>query len=132
MPQEELDLFQFPAGRPAEPRTRPAEVVWREVADARLCGEFLNDVPCKLLGDALSPRLTGATDATKNASRFDFCSFYPPPEFAMDPVWNWDRPDVTAFAAQVYDRPMSLALLEMINGQLGYFVTPQATRKQER
>jgi hypothetical protein len=29
------------------------------------------------------------------------------------------------------DRPMSLALLEVVNGQLGHFMTLEPTRKQE-
>jgi hypothetical protein len=38
---------------------------------------------------------------------------------------------VTAFPDQVNDRPMSLTLLEVINGQLGHLMTPEPTRKQE-
>ena len=52
-------------------------------------------------------------------------------EFAIDPVWNRHRPDVAALAAEINDRPMSLALLEVVNGQLGHFMTPEPTRKQE-
>src|ERR1700730_1846998 len=48
------------------------------------------------------------------------------------PSLNRHRPDMTALAAQVNDRPMSLALLEVINGQLGHLVTPEPTRKQDR
>jgi hypothetical protein len=131
VPEEELDLLQFASSGAAESGTSPAKVVRREVGHSSPRGELLNDVPCKLLGDALSPGLVGATDATKYLPRFDFCGFGPRPEFGIDPVWNRHRPDVTAFAAQVYDGPMSLPLLEVIDSELGYLVTSEPTRKQE-
>jgi hypothetical protein len=94
-------------------------------------GELLNYVSGQPLRDALSPGLAGATDATKNLSRSDCGGFNRRPKFAIDPVRNRDRPDVTAFPAQVYDRPMSLLLLEVINVQLRDLVTPEPTRKQD-
>ena len=108
-----------------------AKVVRRQVAHARLSGELLNDVPGKLLGHALAPSLASAADATEDLSRFDCRSVDPRAEFAINPVRNRDSPYVAAFAAQVYDRPMSLPLLEMIDCQLCDFVTPQSTRKQQ-
>ena len=129
MPQEKLDLFQFAAGGAAKSGTSSAKVVRCQVAHSRLCGEVLNDVPGKLFADPISPRLARTTHTTEQLSRLDSRGFDPRAEFAIHPVWNRNRPDMTAFAAQVYDRPMSLALLEMINGQLGYFVTPLRTRR---
>jgi hypothetical protein len=38
---------------------------------------------------------------------------------------------VTAFAAQAYDRPMSLTLLEVLDSQFGYLMPPEPTRKRE-
>ncbi len=49
----------------------------------------------------------------------------------MDLVWKWDRRDVTAFAVRIYDRPMSPAPLEVLDGQLGYLATPEPIRKRE-
>ena len=103
----------------------------REVAYAGLCGELLNYVPGELLGHALAPSLASTTDAAEHLSRFNARGPHPRPEFAIDPIWNRDGPDVSALAAQVYYRPMSLPLLEMINSQLCRFVTPQPARKQE-
>ena len=111
--------------------TGPAKVVRRQVVRARLSGELLNDVPGKLLGHAFAPSLASAADATEDLSRFDCRSVDPRAEFAINPVRNRDSPYVTAFAAQVYDRPMSLPLLEMIDCQLCDFVTPQSTLKQQ-
>jgi hypothetical protein len=75
--------------------------------------------------------LPATTDAAKQLSGFNVRSFDPGAEFVIDPVWNRDRPDVTAFAVQIYDRPMSLALMEVIDGQFGHLVTSEPTRKQE-
>ncbi len=82
-----------------------------------------------LSSNALAPSVARATDATEDLPRFDSSSFDPRAEFAMDPVWNRNRSDVTAFAAQVYYCPMSFPLLQMTNRQLGDFVTPQPTRE---
>ena len=108
-----------------------AKVVGREVRYSRFCDEFLDDVPGKPLGDPISPRLASAAHATENPSAVDSRSLGPPAELAVDPVRNRHRPDVTALAAEINDRPMSLALLEVVNGQLGHFMTPEPTRKQE-
>src|ERR1700726_203821 len=108
------------------------QVVGCEARHSRLCGELLNNMPGKLLGDPVSPRLASATYATEHSPTLDSRNFHPRAELAIDPVWNRRRPDVTALAAQVNDRPMSLALLEVINGQLGHLVTPEPTRKQDR
>ena len=56
MAQQELDLLQFAAGGTAKPNASPAQVVRGEFADARLCGEFLDDVPYGFLRYALAPR----------------------------------------------------------------------------
>ena len=129
--QEELDLFQFASGGAAQSGTGPPKVVRRQVVHARLSGELLNDVPGKLLGHAFAPSLARAADATEDLSRFDCRSVDPRAEFAINPVRHRDSPYVAAFAAQVYDRPMSLPLLELIDCQLCDFVTPQSTRKQQ-
>jgi hypothetical protein len=89
-------------------------------------------VPSEHFGDALSPRPTGITDSPKYLPCFDFRGFCPRLEFAIDPVLKRDRPNLTAFAAQVYDRLMSLPLLEMFHVQLDHLVTPEAARKQKR
>jgi hypothetical protein len=128
--QKELDLFQLTTRNAAEAGTRPAKVVRREVGYASSRSELFNDMPGKLLGDAVSPGLASATDSTKHLARIDCSGFDPCSEFVTDPVWNRDRPDVAAFAAQVYDRPMPFPLLEVIDSQLGYLVPPEATRKQ--
>ena len=93
--------------------------------------EFLDNVPSELFGDPASPGFAGAAYATEYPPTLDSRGFYPRAEFAINPVWNRHRPDVAALAAQVNDRPMSLALLEVINGQLGHLVTPEPTREQD-
>jgi len=89
------------------------KLVGREVRYSRFCAEFLDDVPGKLLGDPVPPRLASAAHATENPFTVDSRSLGPRAELAIDPVWNRHGPDVTALAAEINDRPMSLALPEV-------------------
>ena len=56
MAEQELNLLQLTAGRPAQPRACSAQIVRREslIADSR--SEFLHYVPNQLLGDSVAPR----------------------------------------------------------------------------
>ena len=50
VPEEELNLLQFAAGRMAQPGTGPSEIVRRETLNARFTGVLANDMPDCLFG----------------------------------------------------------------------------------
>jgi len=82
--EEELDLLQFAAGGAAQSGTASAQVVRRELADACLFRELLNDVPGKFLGHPVSPSRAGTAHTTEHLSSLESCSFDPRAEFAID------------------------------------------------
>jgi len=55
MPEEELDLFEFPAGHMTEPSARTAQIVGCDLLDADRLREMLDHIPDYLLRQALSP-----------------------------------------------------------------------------
>jgi hypothetical protein len=56
---------------------------------------------------------------------------HPLVQLAVNPIRHGNRSDVTAHSAQIHDCPVPLALLQVINSQLGRLVTPQSTSKPE-
>ena len=70
-----------------------------ELADPNLFRELLDDVPGKFLGHAVPPSLTGTAHTTEHFTRLESRSVDPRAEFAIDPVWDRNRPDVSTFAA---------------------------------
>jgi len=131
MAEQKLNLLKFAAGRPAQASARSTQIVGCEMSHSRLRGEFLDDMPSEFLGYSVSPRIAGTAHAPEYLSALDSCRFDPTAEFAINPIRNRHCPDVTSLAAQVNDRPMSLTLLQMIEGQCGHLVTPETTGKKD-
>jgi hypothetical protein len=48
MPEKKLDLFQFAARIMAEPRTGPAQIMWRKMGNVHARGSLLDHVPDRL------------------------------------------------------------------------------------
>ena len=107
------------------------KVVGREVRYSRFCGEFLDDVPGKLLGDPVSPRLASAAHATENPSTVDSRSLGPRAELAIDPVWNRHRPDVIPLPLRstIAQCPSRCWRLSMANSATSRRRSPHASRR---
>jgi hypothetical protein len=56
MAEQELNLLQLTAGRPAQPRACSAQIMWREPLIAGPRHEFLHYVPNQLLGNSVASR----------------------------------------------------------------------------
>jgi hypothetical protein len=130
-PREELNLLQLASGGAAEPSAGPPQVLRCEFADANLCRELLDHVPHQLFGDSFAPWPAGAAHTAEDLTGFDSRCDYPRAQFAVDPVRDGNRPDVASLPAQIDNRSMSLALLQMINRQCGYLMTPKSAGKLE-
>ena len=66
VPKKGLDLVQFASGGMAELRAGATEVMRSELRNPNLLRVVLHDVPDEALGDAFTPVLACATDATKH------------------------------------------------------------------
>lgn len=122
--EEKLDLLQLAARGTTESSTTPPQIVWGELVYANLRRELFNYVPDELLGNPFTPDLPRATHATEEATAFDSSSVHPLIQKTSHPFGNGHGPNVTSLPAQINDCPMTFALLEMINGQIGEFVPP--------
>lgn len=71
-------------------------------------------------------------NSPENPARCDLGGRHPSIDGGLYPSWHRHGPNVTAFANQVHDGPMSLPDLEVINIEGGKFSTPQPAAKKYR
>src|SRR5207245_8936740 len=50
----------------------------------------------------------------------------------LDPVWNWNRPDVATLSDQVNNGPVIFSLLKMIHTEVDEFGSTQSAAQQDR
>ena len=130
MTKKELNLLQFAAGGAAEPSATPTEIVRCESGDADLGREFLDDVPHGLLRYAFPPNSTRATHTPEKPPRFNSGRLCPFVQQAEHPLRDRNGSDVTGLSAQVDDRPMTFALLQMAEIQLRQLMAAESARQQ--
>jgi hypothetical protein len=123
--EQKLDLLQLAASGTTEPSATPAQIMRREFAYAYFRRELLDDVPNELLGHPLAPNLASTAYAAEQITASNPSGLHPVAQEIPHPIGDRDGPNVTSLPAHVYDRPMSFALLEMINCQTSEFVTPK-------
>jgi hypothetical protein len=81
---------------------------------ARSLAATLNYVPHDILRDAFSPHLSRSGDGSKDPSVCDPRCSYPLIKRGFDPLRDRHGTDVAALADQVYNRPVSLAHLDLV------------------
>jgi hypothetical protein len=108
------------------------QIVWREIGDAYRFGESLNYVPNDLLAHTVPPDPVGYAYATKEFFGLDARGAHPFTQFPLDPVRDGNSPNMPALADEIYNRPMALPLLKVIESQFGDLMPPEAACKQQR
>jgi hypothetical protein len=126
MAEKELNLFQFPAIDMAEFCGGSPKIVGSKMVQLHPLTAPSNDVPNNILGDPLTPRRSMAAHRTENPARRYICQISPSIDCLLDPSRHRNRTDMTAFANQVYDGPMSLPNLQMLNGKSREFGPTQS------
>jgi len=117
MAEKELNLFQFPAIDMAEFCAGSPKIVWSEMVQLHPLSAPSNDVPNDILGDPLTPRRPMAAHRAANSARRYLRQISPSIDCLLDPSRHRNRTDMTAFANQVYDGPMSLPDLQILNSK---------------
>jgi len=117
MAEKELNLFQFPAIDMAEFCAGSPKIVWSEMVQLHPLSAPSNDVPNDILGDSLTPRRPMAAHRAENSARRYLRQISPSIDCLLDPSRHRNRTDMTAFANQVYDGPMSLPDLQILNSK---------------
>ena len=121
MPQQELDLLQFAAAAVAQFGTSSPQVMRGNPLQSSSLAAGLDHVPHDILRDAFPPHLSRSGDGSKDSSLRDLRCHYPLIEGRFDPLWNGHRANVPALADQVYDCPVTLAHLHLIQFQAHQF-----------
>jgi hypothetical protein len=111
--KKELNLFQFSAGGAAESSATSTKIVRRQFGNANSGGELLDDVPDELFRYSLSPSSTGATHVPEKPACVNSGRLCPFGQHAMHPIRDGNSSNVTSLSAQVHDRPMPFALLQV-------------------
>jgi hypothetical protein len=92
-------------------------------------GELLNNMPDQLFRRYFAPNSTGAADTTEKGGNTGGARPVIPQ--SVRPIRNSDGSDVPGLAAQVYDCPMFLALLEVAKDRAGDFVAAKSARERQ-
>ena len=130
MPQQELNLLQLATARVAQLRTGSPQVMRRNMLQARSLAATLDYVPDDILRNAFPPHLSRSGNCSNDSSFHDLGCYYPLIEGRFDPLWNGHRADVPALTDQVYNCPVTLAHLHLIQFQAHQFRSAKATTEQ--
>ena len=131
MAKKELNLLQFASGSAAEPSATSPEIVRYEFVNANLNGELLDDMPDELFRYSLTPSSTGATHTPEKLPRVNSGGVCPVIQQVMHPIRDGNGSNVTSLSTQVHDCPMTFALLQMAESQLGELVATESTGQQQ-
>ena len=105
-------------------------MVGSDSREAELGRVLLDNMPNDSLGHALTPGLSGSTNAPKHPTGGDSRRRQPVVNRLLYAVGNRNGPDVSTLSNQVHSCPMVFALLEEVKGQFGEFTTPKAAPQQ--
>jgi hypothetical protein len=97
----------------------------RNMLQARSLAATFDYVPHDILRDAFPPHLSRSGNCSKDSSLRDLGGYDPLIERRSDPLWNGHRADVLALADKVYDCPVTLPHLHLIQ-----FRSAKSTAKQ--
>ena len=128
--QKELNLLQFAACGMAQLCARAAKIMWSEPRKTEFLRVLFHHVPDHPLRYSITPMLACSTDASKQPSCRNPGRRDPQIHGRLDPAGHRYGPNVSAFAYQIDDCPMVLALLYMGELQVGQFAAPQTAAKQ--
>ena len=115
MTKQELNLLQLAARGSTKPAAASTEIMRRELADADLGSELLDDVPDEFFRHPFAPNFASTTHAAEEAASGDSGGLRPLVKQTLHPIRNRNGSNVPSLPAKVHDCPMSFALL---NGAL--------------
>ena len=105
--------------------------MWSEPRKTEFLRVLFHHVPDHPLRYSITPMLACSTDASKQPSCRNPGRRDPQIHGRLDPAGHRYGPNVSAFAYQIDDCPMVLALLYMRELQIGHFAAPQTAAKQD-
>src|ERR1039458_2472425 len=124
--QKELNLLQFAACGMAQLCARAAKIMWSEPRKTEFLRVLFHHVPDHPLRYSITPMLACSTDASKQPSCRNPGRHDPQIQGRLDPAGHRYGPKVSAFAYQIDDCPMVLALLYMGEFQVGPYTSARS------
>lgn len=131
MSKQKLDLIQFTACIPTEPRTGSPQVVGCKGRDTDPGRGRPHHVPYSLLTDAIPEHSTRTTDTPKDLPAVDRSRTEPGKQFHVHPVGHRDSADMTGLAHKIDDGPMVCSLLQVFDSQAGGLMSPQCASQEK-
>jgi len=128
--KQELNLLQLAACGSTKPGAASTEIMRRELADADLGSELLDDVPDEFFRHPFAPNFASTTHAAEEAASGDSGGLRPLVKQTLHPIRNRNGSNVPSLPAKVHDCPMSFALLKVAYCQPCEFVTTEPTSKK--
>src|SRR5512146_381806 len=123
MPEQKLNLLQFSARSLAQASTAATKVMRRNVRKSRLFGRVLHNVPDRLYRKPFSPDSVQPVDFPEDLAVLDAGGHNPVFQSLSNPIGNWHRPNMTAFANHVDNRPVAFPLFKITQPQGCYFAS---------
>jgi hypothetical protein len=130
MPQEQLDLFQLPAGGPAQLRACATKVVGRDSSDAGGFRVALEQLPDDLLAEGGSLSLAPSVDGAEHVAVANGGGSRPRVDGDLHPRRHRDCSHPAVFPAQVHDAPATVPLLDVSERQRRHLGAPQPTAQE--
>src|SRR3954467_14006572 len=124
VPQKKLNLIQFATRSVAQPSAGTTQIMRCQCDDAGNPCRFSDDLPDRFLSDALSPCLADLIYPAEQFSSMNSSRTQPIAELALHPIGNGNSSNMTTLAYQIYDCPVLLTLLKMIESQSYGLVPP--------
>src|SRR6202167_1121358 len=131
MSKQKLDLIQFTAIIPTEPRTGPSQIVRGKGRNTDLRSGRPHYVPYGLFADAIPEDAARTADTAKDLSAIDRGRTEPVKQLYVHPVGHRNGANMTTLANKIDDGPVFLPLLQVFNTQTGILVSPQSASQEK-
>src|SRR5664279_2398855 len=131
MAEQELNLFQFAAAGVAQLGARPAQVMRGDVFQPYAEAVAPHHVPDNVLTDPVVPNCSILADGAEHSPGADLGRRGPAVQLLFGPVRNGYGPNMASLSNQVYDDPMSLTNLYLLDRQVRQLTATKAAPHQD-
>jgi hypothetical protein len=114
MPEQKLNLLQFPSGKVTQPRSTSTEVVTSKLRYSGAPVRSLHHTPYGLGNNVVSPDRAGSADSAKDEAGRYHCGLHPVIHRPFDPARHRYRSDVLALPDEIRHNPVFLPDLEVV------------------
>ena len=111
---------------------RSSKIMWCQIVQLHPLSDTSHHVPNDVLGDTHAPRRPMPTDCAEDSTRAHLRELPPTIDCLLDPSRHRNGPDMTAFADQIRNSPVSLSNLQIFNRKRREFSPAQSSADKHR